>query len=388
MKKLKRVLATLISTVVLLSTFTTSFALNSSKETLETAEQLISCAIKDPDTPFSSGNYTLGESIPVYYLENQTLEKYDSTEYYPVYCDDIPVGIFSINGKNTKNPTYSFGEDFIDYLNIENNNYFLVITENQIFSVNDQNANEVISYDMSLMDVTELTTKNAAFCNSTNENEVQLEEKIIEDYEPDHTNAKHVFDIASKYDIINNIGNRNEKTDLAVFRPITTRSFTQVPGKIPKVKQESGSNYCWAISSWCVGEIKTDYGYEYTDCIDYAGGKWGKGGTSEMQKKILKGIYDQPNPTLYYPLSERSTKTLINRGDPFIMICCKDKDDSLLGHSVTCYAYDDYYSPLKLAVMDSNTGTVRWMTTSGSDYQISYAGVTFTYMYALSPTKL
>ena len=86
-----------------------------------------------------------------------------------------------------------------------------------------------------------------------------------------------------------------------------------------------------------------------------------------------------------------SMKTLIDRDEPFIMLCFKDKDTRKLGHSVTCYKYDDAYSPIKLKVMDSLTpGNWRWMTSPklGTDYKITCGSTTYTYTYALTPSEL
>ena len=179
------------------------------------------------------------------------------------------------------------------------------------------------------------------------------------------------------------------------MRSIGINSIGEVSGTVKPYTQEPNTSCCWAISSWCVGETLNPLGKTPKQCSEEMGVTWGNGPGSGNTKQldILTDIYSLSSATYYgYTLSASSMKSLINNDYPFIMLWFKNKDTSQIGHSVTCYKYDDSYSPVKFKVMDSlvpsGSSNWRWMTSSSSDYKITSASNTYTYTCTISPTTV
>lgn len=390
MKLLKRLLVLTLAICMISSLAVASYAEtgNINNDSKNIIEHLLFSAVKD--NSIDNGTFSVGSSIPTYVLENGAVSKFDETEYYVVYRNNEPFGIFTISGANSDAPTYSFSIDFVNKLNdavlSKNSDFYLLVTDNQIFAVTKDQAFELMKYDVNYLTVdmpVEGTPANlASASNEATENQP---------YVADEYTANQVLKAVNKSTII-------KYTDESQITALATipqrRTVVEVSGDVPSYTQPSGSNYCWAASAWCVGETLNPLGKTVEECVKAAGGESGEGGSADMQKKILTDVYGIASPTLYYPLSEYHTEWLIDHDYPFIMLCFVNKDSKTLGHSVTCYAYDDSYDPISLKVMDSlvssGASNWRWMTSpeSGTDYKITNGKNTYTYTFALSPEKL
>lgn len=82
------------------------------------------------DDVSSSGEITVGNRIPAYYINGSTVTNADTIEYYPVFDGNNILGIFTISIDNGKE-TYGFGKYFSKYLNEygTNNDICIVFTE-------------------------------------------------------------------------------------------------------------------------------------------------------------------------------------------------------------------------------------------------------------------
>lgn len=382
----KKICSMTLVIALLLSLSAVSYADSSiiNSETKNIAESLLLSAVKD--NSIRNGSFSIGSSVPIYHLKNGNINKFTEAKYHVVYSNGNPVGIFTVNGADSTNPTYSFSNDFVKQLNesvlAKNKDYYLLVTESQIFAVTGSQAIELIKYDVNYLTVDIPVGGSRAFTNNTR--------SINKQYKADEYAPAQVLDAIAESSF--NFQTSNATTEKLTNIP-QTRSIGEVSGTVPSYTQPSGSYYCWAASAWCVGETLNPQGKTVQECVDYAKGKWGKGGLVSQQKKILSDIYGI-TPELNNALSGSQMKSLIDRDDPFIMLCFKNKDDKKLGHSVTCYKYDDSYTPVKLKVMDSlvasGASNWRWMTSpsSGTDYKITSAGTTYIYKYALTPSTL
>lgn len=365
----KRSLA-IITAIGIVSTSTgTVFASNRS-DVSRIATNLIQSALTDSHTTLEPGNYALSKPITAYSLEGGKIGEFDEAVHYVVYCNNEPVAIFTENGANTNSPTYSLSEGFIDELSNTVLNtgsaYNLIITDNQIFTVTDDNATEIARYDL-------MPTADSSHI-------VRAANSATPDYTPS--------DIMSSINQTSNLAyNVTEATTaLNVIQTRAMPNSVQVSGTVKPYLQASGSNWCWAASSWCIGECLNPLGKTVDQCVAYCGKEYGDGGSIDDQKKIMKEIYGL-SPKSYGTLSESEMIALIDNDEPFAMNCYKA---SGLGHTVTCYAYNEVDfgdSTAHFAVMDSLGGgsAWKWMTNSGGDYKITSAGTTYTYETTVTP---
>lgn len=366
---IKNSLAILAAISLVGTSTSTAFAADHTDVT-EIAASLIQSALTDSHTTLKLGSYALSDPITAYSLAEGEIGEFDEAVHYVVYCDEEPVAIFTENGANTQSPTYSLSEGFVDKLADAaldtNSEYNLVITENQIFTVTDENATEIARYDMMPVD---------------NGSDVPtVMNSISQDYTP--SEVMECVDQASTlvYDVT------EATTDLNVIQTRALPNSVQVSGTVKPYLQAAGSNWCWAASSWCIGECLNPLNKTVNECVEYCGKDYGDGGSIDDQKKIMEDIYDL-SPKSYGTLTESEMIALIDNDEPFAMNCYKG---SGLGHTVTCYAYNEVDfgdSTTHFAVMDSLGGgsAWQWMTNSGSSYKITSAGTTYTYETTVTP---
>lgn len=346
--------------------------------TKEMAQRLLASAINDSDLPY--GTYSISEAIPTYLLSNSRISEYKDVQHYIVYCNSSPICNFVVNGANTSSPTYSLYSDFAQELNdsilSKDLTYSFIVTENQIFVLTDNEALELKNYDKgsyatnnSLSKLNNSYVKPSAVLNSVK-------------------NIKNLKQTDSKELVTLSTDSRSSIKSIGA-KGIGLRYIGEVSGTVPSYTQSSGSNYCWAASAWCVGETLNPLGKTVTQCVSYAGGSFGSGGGYDKQLKILKEIYGLTDSKYYSSqLSQSEITSFIDDDYPFILLCFKNKNTSSLGHSVTCYKYDDSYTPVRIKVMDSlYSGSWVWMTnpSSGTDYKITSAGTTYTYTNTITP---
>lgn len=384
---MKKLVCIILSICLVFSLSIFSFAETHNINSIENAvEGLITSAVREGRIPF--GNYTISNSIPTYYAHNNTLEPFYSVEHHVVFCNDNPVAIFTISGVGTTNQTYSLSEDFVKKLNelvlVNDYPYTLIVSENKVFAYANNDTFELAKYDTTYFDVDIVPENSPDVSSSAVPNNFQSSQA----YEPNEYTTSEITNlIFNSYVNINTVN--NEKTHIFDIYP--SRAVVTIPG-VPSYTQPQGSNYCWAASAWCVGEtLNPTPNYSVEDCVAAAGGSFGSGGSANMQKTIL-GLYGFNDPVLYNALSTSTMEGLIDDGEPFIMLCFKNKNTNSLGHSVTCYRYDDSYSPTRFGVMDSlgSSSPWRWMSNSsnGTDYQITCGATTYIYVYALTPNRL
>ena len=256
-------------------------------------------------TDFSYSNISLGNNIPTYVIENDTI-KASEVQYYPVLNDNTIVGMISSYGNDNTTPSITFTTAYNDILNnfITSNNEIALVGNIQDFIV--------ISRDSS----TSISGNNFDF----------IRNDIIQ-YTP-----------ITKYSDINiTLANSSSKKLVA--------SSYGYGLSVPSKKQQTDTN-CWAACVASVGQYKTGINKD-SNYVSKTLGVTGGGNMLDISRG-LSTIYNLSNTPYADPFYFNKLMTQINSDKPVIAGFISGG----YGHAVVLCGYGSSSSSASFTYMD------------------------------------
>lgn len=360
MRKIKKVMALLLSMVMVVGMSVGAFGLKSSiipEDIVQLAKGLLEVSISDPAFNLDRNDeYVLNNKIPTYTVENEQVKLMNNAEFYPVYANGKIIGMFTVNDCNSSDPTYSFGREYADVLNDTTNNgkdeYFLISIENKLFVYTNKNLHLLTEYTFE-------SSKNQEMMRSLDITSNIQPEDIVEQAIKDYSGNLSYTD--DKDNVPLNIRKRVKRSAYSNY--LNVKKYNQ--GK---------TNLCWAATVWCIGQYKTkDNSYTPEDVAASQGLTKDDEGNAEYAEAALIDCYGLDS-VWSGALSQRQIEREIDNDDP-IYTLWKSKSAGLAhavclrgyGYSSLGNQYDKYIS-----VMDSQFGTFKTITQKNNKYTMSY----------------
>lgn len=305
-------------------------------------------------------NIKIGDKIPVYEFNNDVLTSFQDVTYYPVFYDIEVIGILGIHGTPSDDPTYSFGEEWANEVNVclssDMNEFCIVVTEDQMF---------IKSLDGA---------------------------KLIEEYPFAHVDSQTAVSMSTELeDSIANV----ELDEMVYFSgdnrytiqiPASPRTAMQITLPVGTIRQ--ARNYCWAISVKLIGEYLTD-GINYTPekICDIMQIGYDDGAYVPDCINALNDIYSI-STTKKSELTPNEVYSALGSAGP----CYTDWQHTEYGHGMTLCGYygDSVANEYDIRLSDSNSGTYKWLTKAGQPsnklgYKYTYGSNTYSWNATLVP---